>query len=419
MNNFPLMHSLSFKMLLENRVDFLKKYYEDKHAKARNDFGLPFFNSLVDADPSRNKVYLQWLINQCFLKTSGRLLDEDVYKVKDALIVYDRIKRQFSKKDINQYKEYRDLVDEADKLSDSKSGKEIKKDEMTAAMKESEVVYKGSEGSIIIPKTEKASCILGRGTKWCTAATSRNMFQYYNRNGNLYIIQTRDNKKWQFHLYTGQLMDDKDRPVKFEDFDEWYPWVFNKIKFTDSEIVSALLHEGRRIQYIKNPSEKYQAMALGSTNSALKYIKNPSENVILKTLERNPTFIGEISNPSEKIQFAAIKNNSYMIQFIKNPTTKVLLTAIKSNGNCIRVIKNPTETMINIAISSTPNAISHIKNPTEKQQLLAVNTNPDSIFEIDYPTYNVQMAAVKKNPKSYQYIRNPHPDITEYVKGKR
>ena len=42
---------------------------------------------------------------------------------------------------------------------------------------------------IYTPKTKEESCHYGRGTKWCTASTKgQNMFNQYNRQGQLYII---------------------------------------------------------------------------------------------------------------------------------------------------------------------------------------------------------------------------------------
>ena len=88
---------LSFRILLENRIDFLQKYYEDKLKKTVPSIKMPSFKELEDADPTNKKLYLQWLINQVFI-TRNSLYKEDVYKVKDARIIFDRIKRQFLRK---------------------------------------------------------------------------------------------------------------------------------------------------------------------------------------------------------------------------------------------------------------------------------------------------------------------------------
>ena len=247
---------ISFRLLLENRIDFLRNYY---YSKKKIGNKVASFDKLFSADPTNKKLYLQWLINQ---STSGKLWDEDLYKVTDALIIYERLKSKFKHKDINQYKEYRDLIDEADSLSGVKTSGELKRDEWSEALREAEIRYKGPEGTIIIPKTEKSSCILGRGTKWCTASEKNNQFSYYNRKGSLYIIMTKDGRKYQFQLESGQLMNEKDREVKFENFDKKYQWVFNKIKFTEQEQLKAVSKDGYAIRFIKNPSEAVQLAAV-------------------------------------------------------------------------------------------------------------------------------------------------------------
>jgi hypothetical protein len=307
---------ISFKLLLENRVDFLRKYYEGRKGKIT-------FNKLEDTDPTKKKTYLQWIIN---LVLSGKLLEEDLYKVKDALIIFDRIKNKFSKRDINQYKEYRDLIDEADSLSNSKSGKELKYDEYEKALKDSTILYKGSEGSIVVPKSKEASCILGRGTKWCTAAKNDNAFHDYNRQGPLYIITTKSGK-YQFHFQTDSLMDERDRKVEFDSFNRKYPWVFNKIKITEQEQLKAVSRNGLSIRYINNPSEKVQLAAVAQDAHAIMHINNPSEKVQLAAVTQNEYIIQYINNPSEKVQLGAVDQDGAIIRYINNPSEKVKMFA--------------------------------------------------------------------------------------------
>lgn len=81
---------------------------------------------------------------------------------------------------------------------------------------DSEVIVDKQEILIVTPKTMKASCTLGKGTEWCTATEDKehNRFDYYDEQGPLYIIfDKRDGKRYQFHLESGQFMDEKDRQV--------------------------------------------------------------------------------------------------------------------------------------------------------------------------------------------------------------
>jgi len=60
------------------------------------------------------------------------------------------------------------------------------------AEKDYTVVLKSSNLIIFKPNTVESSCRLGKGTKWCTTASgSANMFDHYNKQGNLYYLSTR------------------------------------------------------------------------------------------------------------------------------------------------------------------------------------------------------------------------------------
>ena len=89
-------------------------------------------------------------------------------------------------------------------------------------------VYESSSTSILQPLTEKGSCYLGKGSRWCTAIEREdNAFQEYHDEGALYVI--RDNKSpmnssqlWlsyvdpqrgSFMDYDPQYMDFKDNPL--------------------------------------------------------------------------------------------------------------------------------------------------------------------------------------------------------------
>jgi hypothetical protein len=77
------------------------------------------------------------------------------------------------------------------------------------------LVYSDGEWSVYVPLTERASCLIGKGTQWCTAAdVSDNMFDYYNKQGKLYVLINKDdNSKYQLHFESNQLMDENDREV--------------------------------------------------------------------------------------------------------------------------------------------------------------------------------------------------------------
>lgn len=82
-------------------------------------------------------------------------------------------------------------------------------------------VYNKGDWDVYVPKSEKASIILGRGTSWCTARDdSQNHFKYYQEKGTpLYIIQSKSKPDLKFQFEGnegrsgGQFMDRSNTPV--------------------------------------------------------------------------------------------------------------------------------------------------------------------------------------------------------------
>ena len=200
--------------------DAWSKFYSDvnKFPLLKGDINL--FNELNDLYPRRgenfNKGYFTWLYN---LVKNNQLKNEDFYKVKEYLRLFDKFINQIPNefRDINKFKNINDLYDVIkqfeggeDEISTSKTSeiKDIKKNEV-------EKVFENSGWLIMIPKTERASCLIGKGTKWCTAADqSNNMFDHYNEDGPLYVMVDKYNEtKYQLHFESGQLMDADDRAV--------------------------------------------------------------------------------------------------------------------------------------------------------------------------------------------------------------
>lgn len=90
-----------------------------------------------------------------------------------------------------------------------------------------EVVYKSNMVVVYIPRSVGASCKLGAGTKWCTAATkSQNMFKNYTQDQGvtLYYIHTKHEGKYAVALYPDQItmevFDEEDNMLNVEDLDK-------------------------------------------------------------------------------------------------------------------------------------------------------------------------------------------------------
>jgi hypothetical protein len=195
------------------------KFYSDanKFPALKGDINL--FKKIEDLYPKvnnqHNRGYFMWIYNQ--MKKGLKV--EDFYKVKEYLRLFNKFinKIDKDKRDINKYKSIQDLYDvikdfehNEDEISTSKTAelKKIKNEEL-------DLVYSSDTWDVYVPLTERASCLIGKGTQWCTAAdVANNMFDNYNKDGKLYVLINKDdNSKYQLHFESNQLMDVNDREV--------------------------------------------------------------------------------------------------------------------------------------------------------------------------------------------------------------
>lgn len=152
-------------------------------------------DQLSAIDPTKNKQYLQWITKQYINKL---FKIEDAPRVHGALTNFNQLKPRLAKKDINQYTLHQ-LEQEIDTILGGGETDNVINSTYTD-VPDSKVLYHGPYGTLIVPQTAAASCELGRGTKWCTAAEKGNMFDHYNQTGPLYIWIDRSGKKYQFQL---------------------------------------------------------------------------------------------------------------------------------------------------------------------------------------------------------------------------
>lgn len=175
-----------------------QKYYSDVD---RN-----LFDAVLKADPTTKNgytgKYAKWLLN---LARHGKWKAGDVPETRTTLERFMRTWKNLEKKDIQQYDSVGELYDAVMQSEPQKTRKETKA--------EADKVYEDSDWTVIVPKTEEAAKLYGKGTKWCTAAEKNNMFGYYNEDGPLYIlISKKDGSKFQIHFPTEQYMDAQDEP---------------------------------------------------------------------------------------------------------------------------------------------------------------------------------------------------------------
>jgi len=175
------------------------------------------------ADPTPNKKYVLWIVRQ-FVKNGLKYEDINEFLQQD-IEQFHQLPKQRKQQldietDINKYK-WQDIRSIADKLKsvdvDSESDAKLDYENID----DMKVLYVGDMGQLVIPETREASCEIGSGTRWCTAATqSDNMFDEYSGDGPLYVwIPSRKmpekskSNKFQFHFPSVQFMNENDDEI--------------------------------------------------------------------------------------------------------------------------------------------------------------------------------------------------------------
>lgn len=157
------------------------------------------FDAIENADPTNNKQYTRWIANQY---KNGNIVYQDLDQLYDKLEKFNQYKPQLKRlghtPDINQY-----TIQTLDRLVQQLEDTSGRSNFETNYENQSDitVLYNGPLGTLAVPHSYHASCELGKGTKWCTAANSGDDdYREYTQVGELFIWRDRSGKKTQIHL---------------------------------------------------------------------------------------------------------------------------------------------------------------------------------------------------------------------------
>lgn len=223
MKSFKSLMLEFFQIILENRIERIKTMNpiidssHDTLAQHRDSSAI-IDHFAQNADPTPNKIHTQWIVN----KYKNRdFRQEDAGRIRTALSHFETHKSKLDKKDINQYKTLSDVETAVQPHIGTAASIKQQKKEIKA--EGADTIFK--EGGVTVRhlKTEDAAKFYGKGTKWCTAAENDSMFSHYNEHGPLYMIQTPDNRKYQFHFESNQFMDEQDKRINLSDLVQKHP----------------------------------------------------------------------------------------------------------------------------------------------------------------------------------------------------
>lgn len=113
----------------------------------------------------------------------------------ESLAWFDQNKHRLpaDKRDINQYKSINDFSWKIDDFRDQMDFEDKENPKLDKVKGTYEKIYSSEHGDVYWVKDQEASCYIGQGTRWCTAAReSTNYFSEYNAKGPLLIINFKE-----------------------------------------------------------------------------------------------------------------------------------------------------------------------------------------------------------------------------------
>jgi hypothetical protein len=251
------------------------------------------YKLLVDADPTPNKEYVQWILTMYTRILKDRepktnfdaaenklggfayLFFENIYKLSDALKTFHRIKNtkllNADQKDIYTYRSVDYFVEVVFSIN-TEIPTELNLNILNAQEiecinnKHALVEFRGEKWVVVHTVNREANTVFGIDTTWCTAGTryGSNMFDTYNRQGKLFVLvknavggsnhlKSNPQNRYQFHFESNQFMNVLDRSINILNFlsenldvkDYFRDYIVNNIlkKETKVEKMIEILHK--------------------------------------------------------------------------------------------------------------------------------------------------------------------------------
>lgn len=160
-----------FELIKESRVDDFKSKYAKK-------FTAEQLNKIVDNVPQK---FLDWVGKNFDTINFNQNFMDLVTKLRE----FEKISSNLPQTDINSYKSVEEIYKALNDYS-NRPRRDYKQ------VEGGKVVFDDGRFFVVNPQTHQSSCHYGKGTKWCTAASSDHQFNQYNSDGKLFYILDRN-----------------------------------------------------------------------------------------------------------------------------------------------------------------------------------------------------------------------------------
>ncbi len=400
--------------LQKNRLQWLHDSYAGQ-LKKEGPYACQW-GDVLSLDPTPNKKYLDWVLR---LIIEEKLLAEDRYKVPAALNELVRcrsmLRRDGRSTDINSYNTLTALFEVLHPYEEKKSYAQMCKEERAEIDCQTEFIVDTEDLLVVSPKTEKASCFWGRGTKWCTAATeSRNAFsQYTDKNGDgLYVFIDKKNQGLKYQLSAcGTLANELD--VTLSPSNEQSARLFSLSKATHEGLDLAFVHHNPKNLVFLKQEENFLKKALSQNGLALEFVSNPTAEMIDVAIERNPDSLKFVAAQTREMCLVAVRKYGPSLEYVKQQTQEICIEAVREAGIALEHVREQTPAICMAALEHDGMSLRFVRNPTHEMYLAAV-TNDGAAVQFIAPeriTPEICEAAIRSYPESIRFIKNPSEEL--------
>lgn len=365
----------------------------------------------IQADPTKNLKYLQWIITSYINGGVGQF--SNLFNVKSALNEYLALTKKKNllqpferdiytfcgltgcniknKEKIGLYALFERYPKEIDEIR--------KKSKVKQQEKNIDIIMDNDSFLLLIPKTKDAAIRYGKNTKWCTAAEKDNMFDEYNKTGRLYILipkfPSHIGEKYQLHFEDDIYMDEIDNPIIIRDLLKKFPklkelingFALQEINLLQQKANTSTLQFEDVIDYLIESKFILPEMLESFFSNYKNHIDPYTQNMILRNIIKSSNYSsGDDINKQLQIFFRYFPNEfpdrklliaiaiDKLIGILHINTFNLLINKIdpaySDNRLLIKAIKEDREDIVKLLLNNK-NVIDIFKRDT----LLLGNTN--------------------------------------------
>ena len=397
---------------------------------------LSVFSSMISADPTDNKIFLQWLLNTYsgFLRSNEideaiRFACEDLPVAKQYLELFEKHKKkqEFKKlclnnfnlseikdhSNINQYKSLSTLYDAVDPFIE-KDYSGLKSNIIRYVnINEGEITYKSRYFTVYVPKSRNAMIIFDKFSSWCTAKPENGMFKHYTtthlrpdgKNSKLYVIipntffEGKTNELYHVHFESNQFHNKGNANINPKDLLALDSGI---IEYFGNELAE-LINSSKNKLLIKNPY-MVQADKIGVGHLIFSVLDEGLDSIRLinKGIGMIPKEIGNFKNLTH---LAIVNSNLTSIHDKICELSKLKVLSLNKNPlnkiptNIDRLIKLEYLALCDTGIKTLPDTISKLDTSNGGSLKYLAISDSDIITQIKAKLPNVEIILNKSEKK--------------------